>query len=112
MIAPDEIDKRIAKWVKYALVGNPQEPDYGDDRPQGYIAASLESQYKSPPMWHAPEPKDDALKDDYDLIEPIWRGYQPRDRMTIWYYASHRAAVVRRDCEDVWNGFRQKVGQV
>ena len=107
----DEINERISKWWLYALVGNPEEADYGPDTPRGMQSAGLESQYRSPQIWSAPEPRKDATREDYMLIEPIWRRRDVRDRLTICYYAQHPGKIVARDFREVIKLFRNEVAK-
>ena len=106
----DEINERVGKWWLYSLVGNPEEADYGPDTPRGMQSAGLESQYRSPQNWHAAEPRKDATRADYMLVEPIYRRRCVRDRMTICYYAQHPAKLIRFTEKDVMQAFRNEVG--
>ena len=91
----------IQRWCKYARLGDPTESDYGDGRPSGIIAAGLESRYRSPQIWHAPEVPLVATKADYDLIEAVYQGLQFADKQPVkrWYFQdrpfSARPAVER-----------------
>jgi len=106
-----DITEAISKWWRYALVGNPEEVDYGPDMPRGVISAGLESQYRSPQIWNAPEPRNDATREDYMMVEPIFRRRCVRDRMTICYYSQHPAKAVGRNDQDVMQAFRAEVGR-
>lgn len=108
----EEITKRITLWWLYALVGNPEEADYGPDTPQGVKAAGLESHYRCPQIWEAPEPRKVATRADFDLVEPVFRRRDVRDRMTICYYSRHPAKAVGRNDQDVMQAFRAEVGRV
>jgi hypothetical protein len=107
----EEITQAIQKWWLYALVGNPEEADYGPDTPQGYIAAGLESQYRCPQPWETPEPRKVATIDDFNLIEPIFRRRDVRDRLTICYYTSHPARFIARNDRETMQAFRADVGR-
>ena len=107
----DEINERISKWWLYGLVGNPEEADYGPDTPRGMQSAGLESQYRSPQYWHAPEPRKDATKEDYMRVEPIYLRRCKDDRKIICYYASHPAKPVARNDRDVIKAFRAEVAE-
>ena len=107
----DEISERIDKWWRYALVGNPEEVDYGPDTPRGVISAGLEAQYRSPQIWHAPEPRKDATREDYMRVEPVYRTRCENHKKRICYYASHPAKPVARNDIDVIQAFRSDVGR-
>ena len=108
----DEINELISKWWLYGLVGNPEEADYGPDTPRGMQSAGLESQYRSPQIWNAPEPRKDATREDYMMVEPIYLRRGEHDRKTICYYASHPAKPVARNDRDVIKAFRAEVAGV
>ena len=105
-----EVSEAIAKWIKYSKVGHPSEPDYGDDRPIGYIPAGLESKYRSPQIWHAPEPVLEAGRDDYEKIEAVYKGldYMARLHVTTYYFGQRPVPVPRKMQESI-NTFRGKV---
>lgn len=101
--------KRILLWWLYSLVGNPEEADYGPETPQGYGSVGLESQYRSPQIWARPEPRLVATKADYELVEPIYRKRDVRDRLTIIYYAGHPSRPITRLNRDVIESFSNEV---
>ena len=102
----------IGKWWLYGLVGHPEEADYGPDTPRGMQSAGLESQYRSPQIWSALEPRKDATKEDYMIVEIIYRKRTVRDRQTICYYACHSAKPVARNDRYVIKSFRDEVAAV
>ena len=109
MTDDEKVTEMIGKWWLYGLVGNPEEADYGPDTPRGMQSAGLESQYRSPQIWSAPEPRKDATREDYMIVEPIYRKRCVRDRMTICYYSQHPAKPVARNDRDVIKAFRVEV---
>lgn len=109
MIDDEEITQRIDLWWLYGAVGNPEEADYSGGG--GGAGGSLESRYRSPQIWHPRGPRTIATKADYDLVEPIYRARGVRDRMTIAYYAGHKAKPIAFIHREVWDSFRSDVGR-
>ena len=107
----DEINEVISKWWLYALVGHPQEVDYGRDIPRGVQSAGIESQYRCPQPWNPPEPRKDATKEDYMRVEIIYLRRTKDDRKTVCYYASHPAKPVARNDREVIKSFRDEVAK-
>ena len=112
MKTEEEITEEIDKWWRYALDGNPEEVDYGPDMPRGVISAGLESQYRSPQIWNAPEPRKDATREDYMRVEPIYLKRCESHRKRICYYASHPAKPVARNDVEVIKAFRSDVAAI
>jgi hypothetical protein len=85
-----EPEARVAlqKWRKYAIAGDPKEPDYGDGKPAGLRAISAESKYRSPQHWEPPEADLEATKEDYDRVEAVFDQLTKYDQRCVgqWYF--------------------------
>ena len=95
----DDVNQRIAKWVKYAHVGSPDEMDYGSDKPSGIKAAGLESQYEAPQCFTQYDPQLVATKADYDLVESIYAILpdEKRKHVSGHYYGKRRNTRLELD---------------
>jgi hypothetical protein len=99
-----EAKDAIRNWVAYSRFGAIDEPDFGDGMPTGYKAIGLESQYRSPQMWHPPEARTlpDVMRDDHARIESVFLSLPSGDKfhVTQWYFGQrdpigHRTAQQR-----------------
>lgn len=111
LMTKHEINNAIAKWRKYALVGNPSEPDYGSEKPRGVRAASLERNYRSPQIWHAPEPDLVATLADYELVEPVYQRQAEKELLRLWYFEPRTEEKPSRATRDAIATFGEGVAR-